>query len=234
MKGQPFSVSDMSEACMSLRCNPIDLWTVIEVETKGFGFNADRTVKCLFERHIFHRLTNGRFDAAAPSLSSPKPGGYGPEGSQLDRFYEAAKYDRAAAIRATSWGLGQIMGFNSHHAGYDDPEEMVSRFKVSERFHLMALVRVIKEFGLAEALQFHDWRRFARWYNGPDAERNGYDKKLKEAFDRLGRPGALPNITVRALQADLLYRGFYSGKVDGIEGPLTLAAEKEAREVSAS
>lgn len=231
MRGKPFEIADISDACMKLKCNPVEIWTVIEVETEGFGFNADRSIKCLFERHVFHRLTNGKFDAAIPSLSNSRPGGYGYKSSQLDRFNEAAKYDRHAALRATSWGLGQIMGFNHFHAGYDDPEKMVAKFRESERFQLMALVKVIEAFGVAEALKFHDWRRFARWYNGPDAEKNGYDKKLRAAYEKLSRPGALPSVTVRARQAELLYQGLYAGEVDGIEGPLTLAAEREAQSV---
>ncbi|MGG7377547.1 N-acetylmuramidase domain-containing protein, partial [Escherichia coli] len=42
------------------------MWAVIHVESSGAGYQADRRPKILFERHVFHRLTGGRFDAAHP------------------------------------------------------------------------------------------------------------------------------------------------------------------------
>ena len=62
-----------------------EVWTVIGVETAGCGFLADRRPQILFERHIFHRLTSGRFDDG--DISDPTPGGYGATGAhQYDRL----------------------------------------------------------------------------------------------------------------------------------------------------
>src|SRR5262245_60865637 len=66
-----------------------ELWAVMSVETSGCGFLPDRRPKLLFERHIFHRLTGGQFDAEDPDVSQPSPGGYGPSG--------ANQYERLAA-----------------------------------------------------------------------------------------------------------------------------------------
>jgi hypothetical protein len=47
------------------------LWSLLTVETRGFGFLPDQRPEILFERHIFHKHTGGRFSAGHPNISSP-------------------------------------------------------------------------------------------------------------------------------------------------------------------
>lgn len=56
----------------SLNIEPAALRVAV-VESAGNGFLAPpaELPKILFEGHAFHRLTQGRFDAKHPSLSSP-------------------------------------------------------------------------------------------------------------------------------------------------------------------
>src|SRR5262249_21522773 len=54
-----------------------ELWTVLNVETSGCGSLSDRRPQILYERHVFHRLTGGRFDDG--DLSDSASGGYGAE-----------------------------------------------------------------------------------------------------------------------------------------------------------
>ena len=94
------------------------LRAVMEVECRGSGFNADGTPVILFERHIFYRqlLSHGlnglaqRAVKERPDLCNPVMGGYGPASSQHGRLAAATLYDRACALEAASWGLGQVMG----------------------------------------------------------------------------------------------------------------------------
>jgi hypothetical protein len=58
-----------------------EVWAILEVETSGSGYLPDGRPRILFERHIFRRQTEGRFDAAAPDLSQPTAGGYGKTGA---------------------------------------------------------------------------------------------------------------------------------------------------------
>jgi hypothetical protein len=74
-EGLPLSPSGIDAATAALDVGPETLWAVIRVETRGWGFLADRRPQILFERHVFHRLTGGRFKATAPTISSRKPGG---------------------------------------------------------------------------------------------------------------------------------------------------------------
>ena len=57
-----------------LRCSPQQLRAVAAVESSGSGFDSAGRPKMLFERHLFHRLTNGRWDTTP--FSDPHPGGY--------------------------------------------------------------------------------------------------------------------------------------------------------------
>src|SRR5437870_3091534 len=94
-----------------------EMWAVLAVETSGCGFLADRRPPILFERHIFHKLTNGRFDDG--DISAPTAGGYGPSGAnQYDRLARAITRDRTAALQSASWGLGQVLGQNCKMAGF--------------------------------------------------------------------------------------------------------------------
>ena len=108
------------------------------VETSGCGFLPDRRPPILFERHIFHRLTGGRFDDG--DISDQAPGGYGPMGAaQYLRLSRAVALDRTAALQSASWGLGQVMGQNCAMAGYAEVAVMVAAMAASEDAQLTAM-----------------------------------------------------------------------------------------------
>src|SRR5436305_5353027 len=110
----PLSQGGVNETLTSSGLGIAELWAVLSVETSGCGFLDDRRPKILFERHVFSRETNGGFDASHPDLSNPTAGGYGAGGAaQYDRLQRAIVLDREAALLSTSWGLGQVMGYNA-------------------------------------------------------------------------------------------------------------------------
>jgi hypothetical protein len=113
---------------------------VMEVETgPGSGFLPDGRMKILFERHVFHRLTGGRYDESHPDVSSPTGGGYGPSGdAQYNRVAEAFSLDPDAALQATSWGRLQIMGMQYKSLGYDTVGEFVRFMSQSDANQLEA------------------------------------------------------------------------------------------------
>ena len=200
------------------------LWAVTTVETKGCGFLPDRRPQILFERHKFHERTGGKFDTKAPDLSNSVPGGYGVGGAfQYDRLERAIKLDRTAALESTSWGMGQIMGFNATDIGFADVEAMVDAMCESEDAQLNAVASFINHNKLSPYLQQNDWGNFARHYNGPSYQTNHYDTKLASAAARY-RMGPLPDLQVRAAQLYLTYLGFEPGTVDGWFGRQTQSA----------
>jgi hypothetical protein len=223
-KGQPLSEDGLKDASTTLEVELPALWAVMTVETKGCGFLPDRRPLVLFERHWFRKLTGGRFDAIAPDLSSPTAGGYGRDGThQHDRLERAIQLDRLAALESTSWGLGQVMGFNARAVGFTDVEAMVSAMCESEDAQFKGMVEFTKRHGLAKYLQHEDWVSFAKSYNGPDFQKNKYDSKLARANARF-RVGPLPNLRVRAGQLYLSFLGHNVGGVDGWFGEKTQKA----------
>jgi hypothetical protein len=209
-------------AAAELAVSAQEVWTVISVETAGCGFLADRRPQILFERHIFHRLTNGRFDDG--DISDPTPGGYGATGAnQYDRLAKAVALDPEAALQSASWGLGQILGTNFAAAGFTSVDAMVQAMVDGEDAQLAAVGAFIVANRLDAALEAHDWTSFARGYNGPGFASNQYDVRLRGEFQKFS-VGVLPDLAVRAAQLFLTFRGFHPGPVDGFVGPLTRSA----------
>jgi hypothetical protein len=199
-----------------------EVWTVLAVETSGCGYLPDLRPQVLYERHIFHRLTQGKYDDG--DVSDPKPGGYGASGAhQYDRLAAAIANDRTAALQSCSWGIGQIMGENYAQAGFADVEQMVAAMSESEDRQLAAMGNFLFSSRLNVPLQAHDWASFARGYNGANYVINRYDIRLNGEFQKYNA-GALPDLNVRAAQLYLTYLGFHPGPIDGVAGTRTLAA----------
>ena len=228
---EPLSTATFSQVKHLLNVEPAAIWAVLAVETSGCGFLPDRRPKILFERHIFHRETQGRFDAQAPDISNAQSGGYGPEGAhQYERLARAINLDRTAALKSASWGLGQTMGFNFADIGFDDVESMVAAMKQAEDPHLVAMERFIKNNGIDQALREEKWADFARVYNGPNFADNNYDGKLRDNFSKFSH-GSLPDLLVRSAQIFLMYLGYLDskpGSIDGVLGTNTRRALKQA------
>ena len=222
--GAPLTSSGMSRSSSTLGVGLPEMWSVLSVETSGCGFLPDRRPKILFERHVFHRLTGGRFDADDPDVSQPSQGGYGPGGAhQYERLAAAIQLDRAAALQSTSWGLGQIMGENFRIAGFDQIENMVTAMIASEDEQLRAMANFVKGNGMDLPLRNHDWPAFARRYNGPNYAANNYDGLLHYFYEKYAS-GPTPDLEVRAAQVFLTYKGLSPGAIDGVLGAATRAA----------
>jgi N-acetylmuramidase-like protein/putative peptidoglycan binding protein len=222
--GVPLSEGGVSAAAEKLGVGAAALWAVVSVETRGCGFLPDRRPQILFERHVFHKETGGAFDAIAPDLSNPTPGGYGAAGiPQYDRLTAAMALNPQAALRSASWGIGQVMGFHAEALGYPDVEGMVASMVDSEDEQMRAVVAFIVNAGLHRAMQRGDWTAFARGYNGADFATNRYDERLRGEYASLLARG-LPDLRVRTAQVYLMYRGLEPGPVDGVLGDRTRGA----------
>jgi len=220
-RGNPLTQDGLDRAASDLDVSLSALWAIMTVETKGCGFLPDRRPLILFERHIFHKRTGGQFDSVAPDLSRSVQGGYGKGGAgQYDRLARAVALDRKAALESTSWGLGQVMGFNAKSAGYPDVETMVAAMSQTEDAQFLGMINFIANNNLSSYLKKDDWSGFAKHYNGEGFQKNRYDTKLQAAFARYS-VGPIPNLDVRAAQLFLSYRGYSPGTVDGWYGTVT-------------
>src|SRR5213082_651548 len=73
----PLSQGGVNETLTSSGLGIAELWAVVSVETSGCGYLPDRRPKILFERDVFSRLTEHRYDAGDADISQPAAGGYG-------------------------------------------------------------------------------------------------------------------------------------------------------------
>lgn len=169
--------------------------TMAEVEAGPYGAFLDSGEPvCLWERHIFHRLTSGRFDGARAEglperyslISSRIRGGYGPVSAQHLKLQAGVKLNREAALKSVSLGLYQILGLNHKAAGFETVQGFVTAMYRSVDDHLAALVNfVLADPRLVRALRARDWPMVARIYNGPAYASHGYDTRFAAVYDRL-------------------------------------------------
>lgn len=181
------SDADFDRAAAMLGVDEASIRAVAEVESIGHGFLPNGEPVILFERHIFRRLTEGKFDADYPDISDRVPGGYGAKSQQHARLQRAGALNREAALGSASWGLFQIMGFNYRACGFSRLQDFINAMYADEGEHLKAFCGFIRgNPELHKALKQRDWATFARIYNGPSYRRNQYDTKLARAYARHG------------------------------------------------
>lgn len=176
------SDADLCRSAKRIGTGTAEIKTFLAVETKNHGFDDQDRPVILFERHWFHKFTGGRFDAEYPDISNRIAGGYGSSASQYDRFSRAFALDPKAAMKSASWGLGQVMGFNFAIAGYDTVDDFVDGMKESEGKQLDASIEYIIHNDLQIPLRAHNWRAFAKGYNGPNYAENDYHNKLARYY----------------------------------------------------
>ena len=184
MKKLTLTQQDYINAGKEYDLDPALILAVAEIESRGSGFLASGEPVILFERHIFHRLTQGRYSARYPGISNRTPGGYGASSSQHGRLQEAVALDRDAALQSSSWGKFQVMGFNGKVCGYKNLQDFINAAYRSEKDHLDMFLGYCEGNNLLRHLRAHNWAAFARGYNGPGYAKNRYDIKLAAAYSK--------------------------------------------------
>lgn len=184
----PLGPADIAAVAQSIGVEPAAIEAVCDVESNGNGFLPDRRPVILFESHVFHTLTGGRWDRSHPGIStSAWVRNYGAAGAhQYDRLAEAIALDRPHALQSASWGRFQIMGQNCKICGFADAEAMVSAFMASEKAHLAGFVAFCQGNHLIPALKAKEWAVFARGYNGSGQVAH-YATALAMAYSRHAR-----------------------------------------------
>jgi hypothetical protein len=186
-----------------------EIHAVLDVESRGRGFDSHGRVIALFEPHIFYReLGPGskRDQAVMRGLAYSKWGSKAYPKDSYPIFEQAITIDETAACRSMSWGLPQIMGFNASLAGYQSPQLMISAFADSEAAQLEAMIKFILSAGLDDELRAHNWRGFARGYNGAGYERHGYHTKLAAAYAKWSRIKDTPWTPAPPFQPEMMGR----------------------------
>lgn len=178
--------TDFLLAASALDVEVAAIQAVAEVETRGTPFDDQGRPTILYERHYFHRLTDGRYDATHPAISQPTAGGYGKFSAQYRKLAQAWQLAPDAALRSASWGRFQIMGNNFLAAGFPSAAAMVFAHTRAESAHLQAFVHfLLSNKGMLGALRRKEWDAFALSYNGKNYKQNDYATKMKDAYARI-------------------------------------------------
>ena len=113
--------------------------------------------------------------------------------NEYKRYLKAAEIDEECAMLATSWGMGQCMGFNYKECGYKSVKEFVNAMYESERNQLLAMCNFIKSNNkMYKALKNKDFNTFASIYNG-SGQVEYYASKLKQAYANYSHQYSLAN-----------------------------------------
>lgn len=182
-----YSVSQVRELAKVNRLPFEVLMAIIEVETPGNGFDP-KTGKILiqFEPSWF-RKHEPFAPSGAWSLNKVDV-----QSKEWIAFNDAFKIDPESAMKSTSIGLPQIMGFHYERLGYKSVGEMYDDFKKGEYQQLLALVRfILSDAKLTKAVREKDYHMIAYIYNGSKyremAEKWGrepYDISLRKATEK--------------------------------------------------
>lgn len=175
--------AEISTLATRLGCSPKQLRAVAKVESGGSAYDRRGSPKILFERHLFHRYTGGRFGLSP--FNQPQSGGYNED--SWDKLTRAACLDVGSAFAAASWGKFQVLGIHWDVLGYPSALELAYSTVIGEAAHYELLARYIEANSLKPAiaaLSTHpaDNVAFARKYNGPAFKKFAYDDKLAAAM----------------------------------------------------
>jgi hypothetical protein len=177
------SLTDYCNAAAYLGVPLSAIRAVDAVESAGSGYLPSGRPKILFEGHIFHRLTKGKYDKTNPTISYPTWTKQFYKGGEAEytRLEEAIKLDEDAALKSASWGRFQILGQNFKAAACSNVSNFVERCFQSEGFQIQEFTDYIERESLGGYLKHGEFASFARHYNGPEYQRNHYDTKLTNA-----------------------------------------------------
>lgn len=164
--------------------NPLVAEAIMTVESGGEGFDAYGRLKVRVEAHL---LLDARYGnpAAFAGRFRFNPQNYlqawflsrttgqwveyhaAGQAGEWAALETAMEIDRAAALRCTSMGASQVMGFNHGKIGYPTVEAMFRAFGRSVAVHVLGFVNYcLATPGLPEAIAACDWPAIGRLYNG--------------------------------------------------------------------
>lgn len=186
--------NQFAEIAKSFNLNIAHIKAIFKVEAGGrSGFLKDNLnlPVTLQEGHVFYKYAKRKgLDVETickehPNICYPKwtKCFYKKGISEYNRYLSAKSIDEECAMLSTSWGIGQIMGFNYRLCGYDSLQSFVEKMHNSEYYQLQAMCNFIaNNKNMYDALCKEDWAKFAKLYNGPGYTQNKYDKKLEKAY----------------------------------------------------
>jgi hypothetical protein len=147
---------------------------VFSVESGTAYDPATGLVIIRFEPHIFRK-----------NAGKDVPWARGGQKTEWQNFETAFGVNPEAALLATSYGLPQLMGFNSWVTRFKSARELVLAFQDSCREQVAGFFGFVTKNKLERFIVDGDWRSFTKRYNGP-ANVDDYSGKLIRAMKVIG------------------------------------------------
>lgn len=162
---------------------------VMAAESGGKPYSDVGAVVIRFEPHVFHRRTNPPATVLLPGMSAPtgaegrsRRGG---QAAEWAAFQEAWAINPEAAAASTSYGVGQVMGFNFDVGGYASAVDMYKDMIANPLAQYNVFVNFIRNKPrVYAALAAGDYPAFVRWYNGEplgSAKNDAYVRRMLDA-----------------------------------------------------
>ncbi|QXV65247.1 N-acetylmuramidase family protein [Mucilaginibacter sp. 21P] len=156
---------------------------IVESNQKGFSDTTGRII-IQFEPSWFKRLRSNRKTNNGNSIWQANS--VGDQTAEWIAFNNAFALDPEAAMKSTSIGMMQIMGFHYSEIGFDSVGKMWDFAKVSEYNQVIITLKWINTVPqLKAALKTKNWQKVAYYYNGSAYKKFGYDTKLANAYKYL-------------------------------------------------
>ena len=186
--------ADITALANKVGVEPCILHAVKAVESKGAGFTPNGNIVVAFEEHNFFAQlrkvginpkdqTNPRY-ADIVSYSTWDRRRHKNAAGEYDQWLRGQEIHKEAALRAASYGLFQIMGFNHAECGFKTVGEFVAEQQKGEVEQLATFATYISNKGYIPLLRQKNWAAFAMRYNGEGYKANKYDLRLQQEYER--------------------------------------------------
>lgn len=174
------------EACR-IKVEPEALHAFIDVESSGHGFDT-ATGKIIIQfEPVWFRRHEPFAPSGAWSINKVER-----QAKEWAAFNDAWNINPDSAMKSTSIGLGQVMGFHFERLGYTTVGEMWDDAKKGEERQIHQMAQFINtDQRLIKALREKDWHQVARLYNGAGYQevakrynRTPYNISMAQAYAR--------------------------------------------------
>lgn len=186
MKERIINLATRYEACR-IGVEPEALRAFIDVESSGLGFDpATGKIIIQFEP-VWFRRHEPFAPSGAWSINKVER-----QAKEWAAFNDAWSIDPESAMKSTSIGMGQVMGFHFERLGYKTVGEMWDDAKRGEERQIHQMAEFINtDRKLWTAIRTKDWHTVALRYNGAKYQelaikwgRTPYNISMAEAYAR--------------------------------------------------
>jgi hypothetical protein len=159
------------------------LKSIIQVEStqRGFNWNTGKII-IQFEPAWFKRQYKDW--AVETRYTTWQSNRVGDQVTEWEAFNSAFAVDAEAAMKSTSIGMMQLMGFHYEAIGFKKVGELWDFAKESEYNQVLLAIKWIKTVRpLDVAIRNKDWKDIAYYYNGANYRTYQYDTRLMVAYN---------------------------------------------------